>query len=64
MKGGIIIISKSTIFILLYLLNLFIIVYSIYQLIDNLLFFNKEGSKLKIKKSLISKKGVGPIEKK
>ncbi len=50
------VISKELLFLILLCTNFFIVIYSIYQFIDNLLFFGKEGSKLKIKKSIESKK--------
>ena len=45
--------SKELIFILLFLFNIFITIYTIYQLFENIIFFSKEGSMLKIKKNNI-----------
>lgn len=49
-KGGDNIYNLITLFFIIYIINFFIILYSIYTYFDIKLFHNLQGSKLKIKK--------------
>jgi hypothetical protein len=55
-QGGDNIIKLINIFFIVYIINLLITLYSIYTFFDNYLFYNLQGSKLKLKKHLLQNK--------